>query len=148
MLRFCALPALAMTLLFAVPALADPCEAVPKKGPTPPHLRPGARFSGPVAHVIDGDGLCVATGPGRRDWVEVRIADFYAPELSEPGGPEAKAVLRRIAEGREVACVAGRRLYDRVVARCRLDGRDLGERMWAAGVREGGRGKGPTPGRF
>ena len=30
------------------------------------------------------------------------MADFYAPELHEAGGPEAKAALERIAMGRRV----------------------------------------------
>lgn len=137
-----ALAASALALIGSSPALADPCEAIPRKGPMPGHLHPGARFTGRVVHVIDGDGLCVATGPGPKNWVEVRVAGFYAPQLNAAGGQEAKAALQRIANGRQVSCVAGKRSYDRVVARCEFNGRDLAERMRAAGVREGGRGRG------
>ncbi|MBJ7410244.1 MAG: nuclease [Pseudomonadota bacterium] len=125
----------------ACPALADPCKAVPDRGPTPTHLRPGSTFSGRVVHVIDGDGLCVATGLGPTNWVEVRLEDFYAPELSEPGGDRAKAALRKLALGRTVTCRAGRRSYDRVVARCELAGRSLADRLRSAGIQEGGRGR-------
>lgn len=125
----------------AYPALADPCKAVPDRGPTPTHLRPGSTFSGRVVHVIDGDGLCVATGPGPSNWVEVRLEDFYAPELSEPGGEAAKAALRKLAFGRTVTCRAGRRSYDRIVARCDQGGRSLAGHMRGAGVRDGGRGQ-------
>jgi micrococcal nuclease len=119
-------------------ALADPCKAIPDKGPMPANLKPGSTFSGPVTYVGDGDSLCVAVGPSPADWVEVRIADFYAPELHEPGGQEAKAALERIAKGREVECRAIRQSYDRVVARCALQGASLGDGMRAAGVTESG----------
>jgi micrococcal nuclease len=106
----------------------------------PPYLRPGAVFKGPVVYVGDADSLCVGVGPRGVGWVEVRLADFYGPELQEPGGPAAKASLERIAMGRTVICTAGRRSYDRVVARCTLQGVSLGDRMRSAGVAEGGRG--------
>jgi micrococcal nuclease len=121
-------------------ALADPCEAIPQNGPMPPYLDSGASFSGPVVYVGDGDGLCVALGPDATDWVEVRLADFYAPELQEPGGEAAKAALGRIALGRVVTCQAGPRSYGRVVAACTLQGVSLGDRLRAAGVQEGGNG--------
>lgn len=125
----------------ATKAQADPCKAIPDRGPMPDYLGAGARFTGPVAYVGDGDSLCVAVGPGPDAWVEVRLADFYAPELAEAGGIEAKATLARIAQGKRVECVAQHRSYDRVVAVCRLDSVSLGDRMRRTGVREGGRGE-------
>ena len=127
--------------LLATPALADPCEAIPERGPMPPYLRSGATFSGPVTYVGDGDSLCVAVGSGHERWVEVRLQDFYAPELQSPGGAGAKAALERISKGRVLVCVASHRSYDRVVARCTLGGVSLGDRLRAAGVREGGNGR-------
>ena len=110
----------------------------------PVFLSPGKVFSGPVTYVGDGDSLCVEVGSSPRGrehdhWVEVRVADFYAPELSAPGGAQAKAALERIAKRRRVECVAGRRTYDRVAATCRLRGVSLGDLMRQAGVQEGGR---------
>jgi micrococcal nuclease len=126
----------------ATVCLADPCKAIPDRGPMPAWLRRGATFSGPVVYVGDGDGLCVAATPGReRDpmtWVEVRVADFYAPELHEAGGPKAKAALERLTRGRRASCVADHRSYDRIVARCSVDGRDIGDQMRRAGIAEGG----------
>ena len=122
-------------------AKADPCEAIPDKGLMPPSLSPGARFAGPVVYVGDGDGLCVAVGQGAQNWVEVRLSDFYAPELREPGGRLAKSALERIASGKRAVCVADHRSHDRVVARCLIDGFSIGDRMRAAGVREGGNGR-------
>ncbi len=141
-------------LLFAAlagRAAADPCEAIPEEGPLPAYLAFGARFSGPVVEVLDGDSLCVAVGPGHKDWVEVRLADFYAPESSEAAGALAKAALRRIALGKTAVCVAGLKTYDRVAARCQVDGRPIGDLMREARIAEGGRGtndpsaRGPRP---
>lgn len=133
------LPVLAATLL-ATSAQADPCKAVPDKGATPSHLRPGARFTGLVTYVGDGDSFCVARGITEEDWVEVRLADYYAPELNAPGGSAAKDALRRIVMGKRVGCVAGRRSYDRIVAKCQLDGRDIAVLLRKAGVQQGGKG--------
>jgi endonuclease YncB( thermonuclease family) len=140
----------AILAAFATPAAvkADPCHAIPDKGPLPAYLAHGSRFSGPVVYVGDGDGLCVdvgahhqpsGSGPGA-SWVEVRLADFYAPELHDAGGQDAKAKLEEIALGRRVECLADHRSYDRVVALCRLGGRSLGDLMRAVGAVEGGSG--------
>ena len=117
---------------WTAPALADRCEGML---PTKRTL-----FSGVVRYVGDGDGLCI--GPaGRPDrWIEIRLADFYAPELHEAGGAEAKRRFERLAMGRTLVCRAGRRSYDRVVAACTIGGRPLGNVLRAAGGREGGRG--------
>lgn len=127
--------------LVASVAHADPCKAIPDVGPTPAAARPGKIITGPVVYVADGDGICVAIGQGPQNWVEIRIADFYAPELREPGGEQAKAAMERIAMGRTVRCVTGRRSYDRVVATCTLNGVSVGSLMRRAGIREGGRGR-------
>jgi len=120
------------TGIWASPALADPCEGtLPAKGTT---------FTGIVRYVGDGDGLCI--GPaGRPDrWIDIRLADFYAPELHEPGGQDAKRRLIRTTMGKPLVCRAGRRSYDRVVASCTLAGQPLGTLLRRAGGTEGGRG--------
>lgn len=114
-------------------AIADPCTAsLPS---------PGTSFSGQVRYVGDGDSLCVGPSTDSGTWIEVRVADFYAPELHTPDGPKAKAALERITMGRTAVCVAGRRSYDRVVAQCSIGGSSIGELMRRAGVVEGGRGR-------
>jgi micrococcal nuclease len=128
-------------VMMATAAHADPCTA-PVTG-----YAPGAKVSGLVVYVGDGDGLCVALGPSPNQWVEIRLADFYAPELSAPGGKVAKAHLDSLVFGVPVVCTAvsgggGRTYsYDRLLARCTVDGKDLGDLMRAAGVVEGGRGR-------
>jgi endonuclease YncB( thermonuclease family) len=125
--------ALAAVLGLAGPALADPCEAaLPKQGAT---------FAGVVRYVGDGDSLCVGPGSDPATWIEVRLADFYAPELHGPGGAAAKQTLSRIALNQRVVCRAQHRSYDRIVAACTLGGRSVGELMRRAGVTEGGAGR-------
>lgn len=134
--RILAAAAVVLAIATAGAASADPCTAIPDSGPAPAWLRTGATFSGPVAHVIDGDSLCVDTAPEnpghpRSAWVEVRLEDLDAAELHAPGGREATERLRRAVEGRTLQCTVGRarrggwRSYDRAVATCRIDGESL-----------------------
>jgi endonuclease YncB( thermonuclease family) len=134
------IPILSLALAaIASAAYADPCKAIPDHGPAPGYLHPGATFSGRVVYIGDGDSLCVAVGPGSQNWVEVRLADFYAPELHDAGGEQAKATLSRLAYGHQATCVAEHQSYDRMVAACKINGQSLGDMMRAAGVKEGGR---------
>ena len=82
----------------AMAAQADPCKAVPDHGRAPAELL-NQPFSGRVTYVGDGDSLCVGRGPSPSEWVEVRLEDFYAPELHEAGGAAAKADLSRLVMG-------------------------------------------------
>jgi micrococcal nuclease len=130
----------AVALAVASSAMADPCTA-------PVNIyKVGAKVAGPVVYVGDGDGLCVGLGPSGDRWVEIRLANFYAPELSDPGGKVAKAELDRLIFGQQVVCTVGgdrgkTMSYDRLLARCAVDGKDVGDLMRAAGVEEGGRGR-------
>lgn len=126
---------IAAIAFISIPILvnADPCEA--------PLPRQGATFGGTVRYVGDGDSLCVGASANPSDWIEVRIGDFYAPELNSPGGREAKAALERVAMGKQASCIAGRRSYDRVIATCSIGGQSVADWMRGAGIREGGRGR-------
>jgi endonuclease YncB( thermonuclease family) len=120
-------------VLFPMTALADPCEAqLPSSGTS---------FSGTVRYVGDGDSMCVGANSSPATWIEVRVADFYSPELNGPGGRQAKAALENVAFGKQVQCEAGKRSYDRVVARCTVNGTSVGDLMRRAGITEGGRGR-------
>ncbi|MEG3181287.1 thermonuclease family protein [Sphingomonas sp. LT1P40] len=119
---------------WASPALANPdrCEgALPRKGAT---------FSGVVRYVDDGDGLCAARAGRPNRWIEIRLIDFYAPELHERGGRDAKRRLARAAMGKVLVCRVGRRSYDRLLAPCTFAGRSLGNVLRRTGGTEGGRG--------
>lgn len=121
-----------LVLLWSAPALADPCEgALPVQG---------ARFSGVVRYVGDGDSVCVGPVGRPEQWIEIRLGDFYAPELHARGGVEAKRRLEALVMGQPLVCRAGRRSYDRVIGYCTLGGRPLGAVLRAAGGAQGGRG--------
>ena len=122
---------------FPVVAWADPCEgSLPR--------RAGETFSGQVRYIGDGDSLCVGNSSDPSTWIEVRLADFNAPELHAQGGEAAKDALVRLAMGQNAQCVATRGRngrvvsYDRVIATCRIGGRRIGDALRAAGAREGG----------
>jgi endonuclease YncB( thermonuclease family) len=125
---------------FLLPSLAhaDPCTApLPHKA--------GETFSGTVRAIIDGDGACIGQTADPSTWIEVRLADFNAPELHSSQGPKAKATLHRIAYGKPAQCTVTRgrngrtTSYDRVIAVCRVGGLSVGDLMRGAGVVEGGR---------
>lgn len=130
---------LAVPLVVALPAVAhaDPCE-----GRLP--SRAGETFSGVVRYVGDGDGLCIGRSADPATWIEVRLADFNAPELNSRAGRDAKNRLADLVQGRVLDCVAvrGRNgrviVWDRVIASCRLNGRSIGDLLRSAGGREGG----------
>ena len=96
-----------------------------------------------MRYVGDGDSLCVGPTADGATWIEIRLADFYAPELHEAGGREARDALIRIVQGHRIDCVADHRSYDRIVADCTLDGVALGQLLRRAGIAEGGRGYPP-----
>ncbi len=121
----------------ATTAHADPCEGrLPSK--------PGIRFTGTVHYVGDGDSLCIGHSSDPDEWIEVRLSDFNAPELHKPGGEAAKAALLRLSLGRAATCTtergrSGRVIsYDRVIARCRIGERSIGDLMRREGIAEGG----------
>lgn len=126
--------------LVASSAHADPCEA-PVSG-----YKAGTVITATIIHAIDGDGLCLAMGRDPSRWLEIREARWFAPELRETGGREAKRVMDGLV-GRRAVCTVERghngrtSSYDRVVAACRVDGRPIGDIMRAAGVQPGGRGR-------
>jgi endonuclease YncB( thermonuclease family) len=122
----------------ATPAAADPCTA-----PVP--TRAGHSFSGQVRYVGDGDSLCVGDSPDPTTWIEVRLADFDAPELHAAFGARAKASLEDVALGRAAFCTAVRgrngrvQVYDRVIAVCRISGQSIGTLLRQVGAPQGGR---------
>ena len=91
-------------------------------------LRSDGQIEDVVGKVIDGDTLYV--GP-----TKIRLQGIAASELDEPFGPEARDFLTAIALGKRARCdLTGEISFDRQVAVCRIDGRDLGEMMIEAGL--------------
>lgn len=85
---------------------------------------PALALEGP-ARVVDGDTLVIA---GER----VRLRNYNAPELHQPGGIEARARLEALTLGRVVVCAGrARDQYARLVALCSVGGADLGRALRA-----------------
>lgn len=128
-------------VLTATAAQADPCAAPVNT------YKAGTEITGVVRYVGDGDSLCVGSSRDPKTWIEIRVADFYAPELNSAGGRDAKRALERAAMGREAVCTVQRGnngrtySYDRLIAVCRVGGLSLGDSMRRAGVSEGGNGR-------
>ena len=126
-----------LSLTAASMARADPCEG---RLPT----RAGETFAGTVRYVGDGDSLCVGRTSDPNEWIEVRLADFDAPELRERDGRRSRDILTRLTRGRQVSCTATRGRsgrvvsYDRVIATCRLGRQRLGDLLRAQRAPEGG----------
>src|SRR5690606_2502435 len=111
----------------------------PDKGPMPTYLGRGASFAGPIVYVGDGDSLCVGVGSGPQAWVEVRLADFYAPELKYASGDGPGAVFgvwfasrdRELCRGRGVGVlrspVPGQQLVDAAGRMAAEPADDVGE---------------------
>lgn len=61
-------------------------------------MRPAYRYRMEVVRVIDGDTLVARIDCGFRVWIvtPVRVLGWSAPELREPGGPEAKVACERL----------------------------------------------------
>jgi len=106
-----------------------------------------ANFVCHAPYVIDGDTLQCGHGP------RVRLARIDAPEMPghcrrgrscAPGDPfEAKAALVEAIGRQDIECTpvsasprggASRDRYGRTVARCSVNGMDLGEYMVAGGL--------------
>ena len=89
---------------------------------------------GPVATVVDGDTLII----GRTHY---RLWGISVPDLHEtcaeawPAGEAARRKLDSLTAERPVLCEArGLDPYRRVLATCRVDGRDLAAELVAAGL--------------
>ncbi len=107
-------------VLLLVVAVAATAPAAPRRAPVV--------VAGVVAHVRDGDTIVVGRTP-------VRLFGISAPERDHPLGRAATRFMRRLALGKAAVCRGdGSRSHDRVVAICRVDGRDLGEAVVAAGL--------------
>lgn len=119
------------------PAHADPCKAsLPS--------RPEVTFAGTVQYVGDGDSLCVGQTSDPNERIEVRLADFDAPELHSPGGDGAKTTLVMLTLHRPVTCITERGrsgrvvVFDRVIARCWIGQTSIGDLLRQSGVIKGG----------
>lgn len=139
MIAAVALVTLLLGVGFASLAMAAPRDNQPCKAKLPAK---GATFAGRARLIVDGDTLCIGPGADQATWIPVRLADFYAPEFSEPGGPEATLALIKLTRRAWITCgPAQHRSFERIVAVCQVRGRSIADHLRAAGVPEGGRGR-------
>jgi len=99
-------------------------------------LKPGGRTLEGRAQVTDGDTIRIGE-------TRIRIKGIDAPELeqrcSRAGrsyacGEAARRVLIDLVSAKTVRCrAAGRDRYQRILARCTVDGNDIGTRMVESG---------------
>lgn len=108
-----------MTVLVLLALLADP---------NPPSLDPLPALRATVTHHFDGDTvtarlISLSYDRAGRSYVsltteDVRLDGYDAPELREPGGPEATEALRRLLASGEVwVKPTGGRTFGRIIAR-------------------------------
>jgi endonuclease YncB( thermonuclease family) len=98
-------------------------------------------FAGQVVSVHDGDTMRVQR-PGCGS-IRVRLGNWDAPELNQPGGRLQRDALTVLAKYRRATCtvVRGRSGYashGRPISKCRVRGRDVGESMARMGFQQGG----------
>lgn len=96
------------------------------------------------ARAVDGDTLVLTGQPLAAGQplglayhkARIRLRNFNAPELSDPGGTAAKQALESLVEGYEVTCLpVARDKYARWVASCSTaDTPDLAAAMKAMGI--------------
>lgn len=75
----------------------------------------------PAVH--DGDTFRCHDGP------RVRLWGVDAPELKTSAGPASTRALVRIVAGKTLACTPRGHSYDRIVALCTINGRDVAGEM-------------------
>jgi endonuclease YncB( thermonuclease family) len=85
-----------------------------------------------VATAIDGDTIRV----GAHMAIHVRIQGIAAPETYQPGGPEARARMHALVDGKVVICTipSAAETHDRLVGACTVAGADIGGIMTEAGL--------------
>ncbi len=90
-------------------------------------------FPAHVTHVTDGDTLWVRPLAGGAPRA-VRIEGIDAPEICQPGGPQAREALATLIEHTQVEVIPGRSDdFGRTLAHLEVAGRDIGSDL----VRQG-----------
>lgn len=84
------------------------------------------RIAGKVSYVHDGDTLRI----GRQ---RIRVWGIDAAELRTAEGRKARDWAVRAWEGKRAVCTPLGRSYNRIVARCQIDGKDIGLQIIKSG---------------
>jgi len=94
----------------------------------------GDLWVGWVSWVMDGDTVLLVRD-GQQEPVKLRIDAIDAPEICQPGGPEARNAMMLLALRKPVQVESwGQDSYGRTIGRMRIDGLDLGAEMVRTGM--------------
>lgn len=105
---------LVLALLAAAPAFAAPLQ-------------------GKVTKVFDGDSLLFQPAGGGKP-IEVRLKDIDAPEICQPGGPEAREYLQDFVKDKPVTLDTGPAdTYGRMLGLLTVETMNVNQRMVAEG---------------
>lgn len=92
-----------------------------------------ATLQGKVVKVFDGDSLLFQPAGGGKP-IEVRLKDIDAPEICQPGGPEARDYLQEfVADKPAVLDTGASDGYGRTLAVLKVDEMNVNQRMVAEG---------------
>jgi micrococcal nuclease len=92
-----------------------------------------ATLQGKVIKVFDGDSLLFQPAGGGKP-LEVRLADIDAPEICQPGGPEARDYLQEFVQDKPAKLDTGKAdTYGRTLAVLTVDEMNVNQRMVAEG---------------
>ena len=87
-----------------------------------------------VSWVMDGDTVLLVR-EGQHEPVKLRIEGIDAPEICQPGGPEARDAMILLALRKPVQVTDhGQDVYGRQIGRLSVDGVDLGAEMVRSGM--------------
>ena len=93
-----------------------------QKSPAKNSPKPGAKLTGIVTHVRDGDTVEV-------NGIPVRLAALDCPEKGTQKGDYARMIAKQF-EGSKMICeLTGAKTYDRLVGYCSINGLDFGRYM-------------------
>lgn len=91
-------------------------------------------WTGWVSWVMDGDTVLLVR-EGQKKPVKMRIEGIDAPEICQPGGPEARDAMIRLALRKPVYVLDhGQDTFGRKVGRLSVQGTDLGAEMVRSGM--------------
>jgi micrococcal nuclease len=92
-----------------------------------------ATVQGKVVKVFDGDSLLFQPAGGGKP-LEVRLKDIDAPEICQPGGPEARSYLQEVVADKAARLETGPAdTYGRVLAVLTVDEMNINQRLVAEG---------------
>ena len=91
-------------------------------------------WTGWVSWVMDDDTVLLVR-EGQKEPVKLRIEGIDAPEICQPGGPEARDAMIRLALRKPVQVLDhGQDTFGRQVGRLSVEGTDLGAEMVRTGM--------------